>query len=122
MVAARNGRGLGSHQHSVWTDARRADRLFARPIFFAGRRQPVALLGAAQHTVARSQHDCARKLQFPAFFADVLRNRWLQKSRQDVSVLLNSMQIVHAQGRFSIASVLFDDERPGLTLPEKYLK
>ena len=33
MVAARNGRGLGSHQHSVWADARRADRLFARPIF-----------------------------------------------------------------------------------------
>ena len=35
---------------------------------------------------------------------------------------INSMQIVHAQGRFWIASVLFDDERPGLTLPEKYLK
>jgi hypothetical protein len=35
---------------------------------------------------------------------------------------INSIQIVHARGRFWIASVLFDDERPGLTLPEKYLK
>ena len=35
---------------------------------------------------------------------------------------INSIQIVHSRGRFWIASVLFDDERPGLTLPEKYLK
>jgi hypothetical protein len=35
---------------------------------------------------------------------------------------INSIQIVHAQGRFWIASILWDEERPGLTLPEKYLK
>jgi hypothetical protein len=35
---------------------------------------------------------------------------------------INSFQIVHAQGRFWIASILFDDERPGVTLPDKYLK
>jgi hypothetical protein len=35
---------------------------------------------------------------------------------------INSIQIVHAQGRYWISSVLWDDERPGLTLPEKYLK
>jgi hypothetical protein len=35
---------------------------------------------------------------------------------------INSLQIVHAQGRFWIASVLWDDERSGLTLPDKYLK
>ena len=35
---------------------------------------------------------------------------------------INSIQIVHAQGRFWIASVLWDDERPGLTMPDKYLK
>jgi hypothetical protein len=34
---------------------------------------------------------------------------------------INSLQIVHAQGRFWIASIIWDDERPGLTLPEKYL-
>jgi hypothetical protein len=35
---------------------------------------------------------------------------------------INSIQIVHAQGRFWVASILWDDERSGLTLPDKYLK
>ena len=34
---------------------------------------------------------------------------------------INSIQIAYARGRFWLASVLFDDERPGLTLPDKYL-
>jgi hypothetical protein len=35
---------------------------------------------------------------------------------------VNSIQIVHAQGRFWLASVVWDEERSGLTLPQKYLK
>jgi len=35
---------------------------------------------------------------------------------------VNSIQIVHAQGRFWLVSVLWDEERSGLTLPEKYLR
>ena len=35
---------------------------------------------------------------------------------------INSLQIIHAQGRYWIASIMWDDERPGLTLPDKYLK
>jgi hypothetical protein len=35
---------------------------------------------------------------------------------------IDSFQILHAHGRFWIASLLFDHERPGLTLPAKYLK
>ena len=35
---------------------------------------------------------------------------------------IDSFQIVHADGRFWIASLLFDHERPGVTLPAKYLK
>jgi hypothetical protein len=35
---------------------------------------------------------------------------------------VNSLQLVHAQGRYWIASIVWDEERPGLTLPEKYLK
>jgi hypothetical protein len=31
------------------------------------------------------------------------------------------MQIVHARGRFWIASIMWDAERPGLTLPDKYV-
>ena len=34
---------------------------------------------------------------------------------------INTLQIVHAQGRYWIANIMWDDERPGLTLPEKYL-
>jgi len=35
---------------------------------------------------------------------------------------IDSFQIVHAHGRFWIASLIFDDERPGVTLPAKYVK
>jgi len=35
---------------------------------------------------------------------------------------INSIQIVYARGRFWIASILWDEERPGLTLPAKYLR
>jgi hypothetical protein len=35
---------------------------------------------------------------------------------------IDAFQIVQVRGRFWIASVLFEDERPGVTLPEKYLK
>jgi len=35
---------------------------------------------------------------------------------------INTLQIVHAQGRYWIANIMWDDERPGLTLPDKYLK
>jgi hypothetical protein len=35
---------------------------------------------------------------------------------------INSLQIIHAKGRYWIASIMWDDERPGLTLPDKYLK
>jgi len=35
---------------------------------------------------------------------------------------INSIQIVRAEGRFWVASILWDEERPGLTLPDKYLK
>ena len=34
---------------------------------------------------------------------------------------INSIQIVHARDRYWLASIMWDDERPGLTLPEKYL-
>jgi hypothetical protein len=35
---------------------------------------------------------------------------------------IDSFQIMHAHGRFWIVSLLFDHERPGVTLPAKYLK
>ncbi|HEY1500562.1 MAG TPA: hypothetical protein VGF88_13355, partial [Acidobacteriaceae bacterium] len=35
---------------------------------------------------------------------------------------INSLQLVHAQGRYWIASILWDEERPGQPLPAKYLE
>lgn len=35
---------------------------------------------------------------------------------------VNSLQIVKAQGRYWITSIVWDEEREGLTLPEKYLR
>jgi hypothetical protein len=35
---------------------------------------------------------------------------------------IDSFQIMYAHGRFWIVSLLFDHERPGVTLPAKYLK
>jgi hypothetical protein len=49
-------------------------------------------------------------------------SRHAENDSQPFTRGINSIQIVQARGRFWIASVLFDDERPGLKLPEKYLK
>ncbi len=53
---------------------------------------------------------------------------WSTKESRDVkdaqpsSRGIDSFQIVQAHGRFWIASLILDDERPGVTLPAKYLK
>jgi hypothetical protein len=49
-------------------------------------------------------------------------SRHLENDRHPFTRGINSIQIVHCRGRFWIASVLFDEERSGLTLPEKYLR
>jgi hypothetical protein len=49
-------------------------------------------------------------------------SRHAENDSQPFTRGVNSIQIVHAQGRFWVASILWDEERPGLTLPDKYLK
>jgi hypothetical protein len=49
-------------------------------------------------------------------------SRHAENDSQPFTRGINSIQIVHARGRFWIASVLWDDERSGMTMPEKYLK
>jgi hypothetical protein len=49
-------------------------------------------------------------------------SRHSEKDGQPFARGVNSFQIVHAQGRYWIASILWDEERSGLRLPEKYLK
>ena len=48
-------------------------------------------------------------------------SRDLKDDARPFSRGIDSFQIVHARGRFWIAGLLFDQERPGLTLPAKYL-
>jgi hypothetical protein len=49
-------------------------------------------------------------------------SRHAENDAQPFARGVNSFQIVHAQGRFWVANILWDAERPGLLLPEKYLK
>jgi hypothetical protein len=49
-------------------------------------------------------------------------SRHAQQDSQPFARGINSIQIVHAQGRFWVASIFWDEERPGLTLPAKYLR
>ena len=49
-------------------------------------------------------------------------SRHAEHDRQPFARGINSIQIVSAQGRFWIARILWDEERPGMALPEKYLK
>lgn len=49
-------------------------------------------------------------------------SRHAERDSQPFARGINSIQIVYAQGRFWVASILWDEERPGLALPEKYLK
>jgi len=44
------------------------------------------------------------------------------KDAQPFARGINSLQIVHAQGRYWVANIIWDDEHEGLTLPDKYLK
>ena len=49
-------------------------------------------------------------------------SRHAENDRQPFARGINSIQIVYAQGRFWVANIVWDEERPGLALPEKYLK
>jgi hypothetical protein len=49
-------------------------------------------------------------------------SRHAERDSQPFARGINSIQIVYAQGRFWVASILWDEERPGLVLPDKYLK
>jgi hypothetical protein len=49
-------------------------------------------------------------------------SRHAEHDKQPFARGINSIQIVRAQGRFWIASIIWEEERPGLTLPVKYLE
>jgi hypothetical protein len=99
--------------------ARKGDAVFLTPVMYAERYTPYfATHGFFERSIANRVEEFGNLVQVWSTY----ESRNAKDDSQPFTRGINSMQIVHAQGRFWIASVLFDDERPGLTLPEKYLK
>jgi hypothetical protein len=99
--------------------ARKGDAVFLTPDMFAQQNDPYF---KAHGFFERS---IASRLEEFGNLIDVWSTSEIRDTKDDTQPFsrgIDSFQIVHAQGRFWIASLLFDHERPGVTLPEKYLK
>lgn len=98
--------------------ARHSDALFRTPDMYVERNDPYF------KTSGFFERGIANRVEL---FGNLVQVWSTYESRHAMTDLapfargINSIQIVHAQGRFWLASLMWDDERPGLTLPEKYL-
>jgi hypothetical protein len=99
--------------------ARKGDAVFLTPDMYAQRDDPYFKAhGFFERSIANRVEEFGNLVHVWSTY----ESRNAKEDAQPFSRGINSIQIVHARGRFWIAGVLFDDERPGLTLPEKYLK
>jgi len=99
--------------------ASKGDAVFLTPDMYAQRDDPYFKThGFFERSVANRVEEFGNLVEIWSTY----ESRNAAQDKEPFSRGINSIQMVHAQGRFWIASVLFDDERPGLTLPEKYLK
>jgi hypothetical protein len=99
--------------------ARKGDADFLTPDMFAQRDDPYFKThGFFERSIANRVEEFGNLVEVWSTY----ESRNAKDDAQPFSRGINSVQIVHAHGRFWIASLLFDDERPGLTLPTKYLK
>jgi len=99
--------------------ARKGDAVFLTPDMYAQRDDPYFKThGFFERSIANRVEEFENLVEVWSTYESWNAEHYSQPFSQGV----NSIQIVHARGRFWIASVLFDDERPGLTLPDKYLK
>jgi len=99
--------------------ARKGDAVLLSPDIYVERDDPYFKThGLFEHSIANRIDE----------FGDLIHvwstydSRHAESDAQPFARGINSIQIVHAQGRYWIASIMWDAERPGLTLPEKYLK
>jgi hypothetical protein len=99
--------------------ARKGDAVLLSPDIYVERDDPYFKThGFFEHSIANRIDE----------FGDLIHvwstydSRHAESDAQPFARGINSIQIVHAQGRYWIASIMWDAERPGLTLPEKYLK
>ena len=99
--------------------ARKADVIFQTPDIFAQQNDSYFT------THGFFEHSIATRVEEFGNLVEVWSTSEIRDAKDDVqpsSRGIDSFQIVHAHGRFWIASLLFDHERPGVTLPAKYLK
>jgi hypothetical protein len=99
--------------------ARKGDAVFLTPDMYAERDDPYFKAhGFFERSIANRVEEFGNLVHVWSTY----ESRNAKEDAKPFTRGINSIQIVQSRGRFWIASVLFDDERPGLTLPEKYLK
>ena len=99
--------------------ARKGDAVFLTPDMYVQRDDPYFKThGFFERSIANRVEEFGNLIHVWSTY----ESRHAENDSQPFTRGINSIQIVHSRGRFWIASVLWDDERPGLTLPEKYLK
>ena len=99
--------------------ARKGDAVFLTPDMFVQQNDPYFKAhGFFERSIANRLEEFGNLIE--VWSTSEIRDA--KDDAQPFSRGIDSFQIVHAHGRFWIASLLFDHERPGVTLPEKYLK
>ena len=99
--------------------ARKGDAVFLTPDMFAQRNDPYFKAhGFFERSIANRVEEFGNLVE--AWSTSEIRDA--KDDAQPSARGIDSFQIVHARGRFWIASLFFDHERPGVTLPGKYLK
>jgi hypothetical protein len=100
------------------TPARKGDVIFLTPDMFAQQNDPYFKTnGFFERSIAKRVEEFGNLVEVWSTF----ESRDAKDDAKPFSRGINSFQIVRTRGRFWIASLLFDSERPGLTLPPKYL-
>src|ERR1700728_4012478 len=100
------------------TSERKGDAVFLSPDMYVERDDPYFKThGFFEHSIANRVEEFGNLVHVWSTY----ESRHAENEQPFVRGV-NSIQAVYAQGRFWLASVLWDEERSGLTLPEKYLK
>ena len=99
--------------------AKPEDFAYMTPDFYARRNGPFFnMQGFFEHGIAN------RTQQFGNLVTvwSTYESRHAASDAQAFARGINALTIIKARGRFWIASIFWDAERPGLTIPEKYLQ
>lgn len=98
---------------------RKGDIAFLSPDMYVERDDPYFKThGFFEHSIANRVEEFGNLVQVWSTY----ESRHAANDAQPFARGVNSIQIVHAQGRFWLASVIWDEERSEVTLPAKYLK